>query len=97
MALHAPQAVQERSSEVWKILEAVKTEFEKFGIQLEKVDKQLHTASKSLNDLRVTRTKAMSRKMQDVATLDSGESERILEISSSEDKGEEEYYPEEED
>ena len=90
-------AVQERSSEVWKILEAVKTEFEKFGVQLEKVDKQLHTASKSLNDLRVTRTKAMSRKMQDVATLDSGESERILEISSSEDKAEEEYYPEEEE
>ncbi len=73
-------AVQERSSEVWKILEAVKTEFDKFGIQLEKVDKQLHTASKSLNELRVTRTKAMSRKMQDVATLDSTEAERILEI-----------------
>ena len=73
-------AVQERSSEVWKILEAVKTEFDKFGVQLEKVDKQIHTASKSLNDLRVTRTKAMSRKMQDVATLDSAEAERILEI-----------------
>ena len=73
-------AVQERSSEVWKILEAVKTEFDKFGIQLEKVDKQLHTASKSLNELRVTRTKAMTRKMQDVATLDSNEAERILEI-----------------
>ena len=73
-------AVQERSSEVWKILEAVKTEFDKFGIQLEKVDKQLHTASKSLNELRVTRTKAMTRKMQDVATLDSTEAERILEI-----------------
>ena len=73
-------AVQERSSEVWKILEAVKTEFDKFGLQLEKVDKQLHTASKSLNELRVTRTKAMTRKMQDVATLDSTEAERILEI-----------------
>ena len=83
-------AVQERSSEVWKILEAVKTEFEKFGVQLEKVDKQLHTASKSLNELRVTRTKAMSRKMQDVATLDSVESERILEISEG-DSGEGEY------
>ena len=83
-------AVQERSSEVWKILEAVKTEFEKFGVQLEKVDKQLHTASKSLNELRVTRTKAMSRKMQDVATLDSVESERILEISEG-DSGEREY------
>tara|TARA_Y100000768_G_scaffold209036_1_gene157452 strand:+ start:4965 stop:6182 length:1218 start_codon:yes stop_codon:yes gene_type:complete len=79
-------AVQERSSEVWKILEAVKTEFDKFGIQLEKVDKQLHTASKSLNELRVTRTKAMTRKMQDVATLDSNEAERILEISSDLDQ-----------
>ena len=89
-------AVQERSSEVWKILEAVKTEFEKFGVQLEKVDKQLHTASKSLNELRVTRTKAMSRKMQDVATLDSVESERILEISEG-DSGEREYEVEDED
>ncbi len=89
-------AVQERSSEVWKILEAVKTEFEKFGVQLEKVDKQLHTASKSLNELRVTRTKAMSRKMQDVATLDSVESERILEISER-DSGEREYEVGDED
>lgn len=89
-------AVQERSSEVWKILEAVKTEFEKFGVQLEKVDKQLHTASKSLNELRVTRTKAMSRKMQDVATLDSVESERILEISEG-DSGEREYEVGDED
>ena len=87
-------AVQERSSEVWKILEAVKTEFEKFGIQLEKVDKQLHTASKSLSDLRVKRTKAMSRKMQDVATLDSAEAERILEISESSDAEVEEYVDE---
>ena len=78
-------AVQERSSEVWKILEAVKTEFDKFGVQLEKVDKQLHTASKSLSDLRVRRSKAMSRKMQDVATLDSKESKRILEIPEAND------------
>ena len=90
-------AVQERSSEVWKILEAVKTEFEKFGVQLEKVDKQLHTASKSLSDLRIRRTKAMSRKMQDVATLDSSEAERILEISENSDVEVEEYVDEDEE
>ena len=90
-------AVQERSSEVWKILEAVKTEFDKFGIQLEKVDKQLHTASKSLNELRVTRTKAMSRKMQDVATLDSVEAERILEISEKPQSDSEMHLFEEEE
>ena len=55
-----------------------------------------HTASKSLNELRVTRTKAMSRKMQDVATLDSVESERILEISEG-DSGEREYEVEDKD
>ena len=90
-------AVQERSSEVWKILEAVKTEFEKFGVQLERVDKQLHTASKSLSDLRIRRTKAMSRKMQDVATLDSSEAERILEISESSEVEVEEYVDEDEE
>ena len=73
-------AVQKRSSEVWKILEAVKTEFNKFGQQLEKVDKQLNTASKSLNDLRLTRTNAINRKMRDVITIDEPEAEKILDI-----------------
>ncbi len=74
-------AVQKRSSEVWKILEAVKTEFDKFSDQLEKVDKQLSTASKSLNDLRVTRTSVMSRKLKDVGTLELNEAQDILELS----------------
>ena len=78
-------AVQKRSSEVWKILEAVKTEFNKFGEQLEKVDKQLNTASKSLGELRVTRTKAINRKMRDVSTLEIIEAEKILELSDSDD------------
>ena len=78
-------AVQKRSSEVWKILEAVKTEFNKFGEQLEKVDKQLNTASKSLGELRVTRTKAINRKMRDVSTLETKEAEKILELSDSDD------------
>ena len=75
--------VQKRSSEVWKILEAVKTEFEKFGTQLDKVDKQLHTASKSLGDLRNTRSNAISRKMRDIETLDSKEAKDILKIENN--------------
>ncbi|MGB1384217.1 MAG: DNA recombination protein RmuC [Flavobacteriales bacterium] len=74
-------AVTKRSSEVWKILEAVKTEFGKFSDQLEKVDKQLTTAKKSLEDLRSTRTNVMQRRLQDVSTLDAGESASLLEIS----------------
>ena len=50
-------AVQKQSSEVWKILEAVKTEFNKFSDQLDKVDRQLNTASKSLNDLSFNKNK----------------------------------------
>lgn len=76
-------AVQKRSSEVWKILEAVKTEFGKFSEQLDKVDKQLVTASKSLNDLRSTRTNVMSRKLKDVGTVEVLEAEKILELPSS--------------
>ncbi len=87
-------AVQKRSSEVWKILEAVKTEFNKFSNQLEKVDKQLNTASKSLNDLRLTRTNVMSRKLKDVGTIETVEAKEILELPNSnginEDSDEEE-------
>lgn len=77
-------AVQKRSSEVWKILEAVKTEFDKFSEQLDKVDKQLNTASKSLDELRHTRTNVMSRKLKDVSTIDTGEAAKLLEIRTSE-------------
>jgi DNA recombination protein RmuC len=76
-------AVTKRSSEVWKILEAVKTEFGKFSNQLEKVDKQLSTAKKSLEDLRSTRTNVMERRLKDVGTLDTRESESLLDISTS--------------
>ena len=75
-------AVTKRSSEVWKILEAVKTEFGKFSNQLEKVDKQLSTAKKSLEDLRSTRTNVMQRRLKDVGTLDTRESESLLDIST---------------
>ena len=84
-------AVTKRSSEVWKILEAVKTEFGKFSNQLEKVDKQLSTAKKSLEDLRSTRTNVMQRRLKDVGTLDTRESESLLDIptASVEPDGEE--------
>ena len=83
-------AVTKRSSEVWKILEAVKTEFGKFSNQLEKVDKQLSTAKKSLEDLRSTRTNVMQRRLKDVGTLDTRESESLLDISADSVETEEE-------
>ena len=71
-------AVTKRSSEVWKILEEVKTEFGKFSTHLEKVDSNLAKAKKSLEELRNTRTNVMQRKLRDVATLDAGSSEPVL-------------------
>ena len=73
--------VQERSSEVWNILSAVKAEFSTFGNYLSKVQTQLKTASSSLDNLQSTRTSAMERKLRDVELIDSKESKKTLEIS----------------
>ena len=63
-------AVQKRSSEVWKVLAEVKTEFATYADQLALVHKQLTTASGSLEKLKDTRTRAMTKKLQDVSTLE---------------------------
>jgi len=63
-------AVQKRSSEVWKVLAEVKTEFVKYAGQLEKVQKQLTTASSSLETLQSTRTSAMARRLRGVEALE---------------------------
>ena len=78
-------AVTKRSSEVWKILEAVKTEFGKFSSKLELVDKQLSTAKRSLEDLRNTRTNVMASKLRKVGTLEREESDQLLELPPEED------------
>lgn len=75
-------AVQKRSSEVWKILEAVKTEFGLFQEHLAKVDRQLGTAKKSIEELRSTRTNQMNRKLKDVGSLELSEAEDILELDN---------------
>ncbi len=61
-------AIQKRSSEVWQILEAVKTEFGKYGEVLDKVQKKLHEASKSIDDVGIRR-RAIDRQLRAVGTL----------------------------
>jgi len=77
-------AVTKRSSEVWRILEAVKTEFAQFSEQLEKVDDRLGKAKSELEKLRTTRTSVMQRKLRDVGTLDERESREVLELPMEE-------------
>jgi DNA recombination protein RmuC len=61
-------AIQKRSSEVWSVLSAVKTEFGKFGGVIENVQKKLQEASNAI-DQAGTRTRAIERKLRDVEVL----------------------------
>jgi DNA recombination protein RmuC len=57
-------ALQERSSEVWQLLGAIKTEFDRYGTVVNTLSRQLTTASNSVDSLG-RRTRAMSRKLKD--------------------------------
>jgi DNA recombination protein RmuC len=61
-------AIQQRSSEVWQTLGAVKNEFGKFGDVLKMVRKKLDEAGKHL-DTTSKRTRAIERKLRDVESL----------------------------
>lgn len=76
-------AVQKRSSEVWKVLSGVKTEFGKFSEHLSKVHKQINTASGSLDTLISTRTTAMERRLRSVETLEVIEPDTEFELPLS--------------
>ncbi len=75
-------ALEKRSSEVWRILGAVKMEFGKFGEVLDKVRKQLHTASRTLDQTDV-RTRAMERKLKDVEDLPLSATEDVLDLEEA--------------
>lgn len=59
-------AIQQRSNEVWELLGAVKTEFEKFDACLERIKKNLENAQSELDSLVGARTKAINKKLRDV-------------------------------
>ena len=70
-------AIEERSSEVWKLLAAVKTEFEKFGGVLDGVQKKLQEASNKMDEAS-KKTRTIARKLRDVEQLPAGEASRLL-------------------
>lgn len=71
-------AIQKRSGEVWKILGAVKREFETFGGLLDKAHKNITTASDTIETLMGTRTKAIQRTLKSVEALSHVETKLIL-------------------
>lgn len=78
-------AIQKRSSEVWDVLGAVKSEFEKFGNVLENAQNKLNLAQKELDNLVGVRTRQIQKKLDKVTSLNQNQSEKILEISQSND------------
>ena len=71
-------AIQKRTSEVWSVLGAVKTEFGKFGGMLEKVQKNLQNAGDQLEEVMGKRTRAIERKLRQVEALPTEESKKML-------------------
>ncbi len=71
-------AVEKRSSEVWQLLGAVKTEFGKFGDVLAKTKEQIDRASTTLGSAAV-RTRAIERRLRDVESLPESTSAQMLE------------------
>ena len=69
-------AIQQRSSEVWKVLGSVKSEFAKFGEVLANTKRQLQTVANSI-DQAETRTRQIERRLRDVETLE-GKDQALL-------------------
>ena len=73
-------AIQKRSGEVWQLLGAVKTEFDKFGQGLTKMQQRLRQTDEELDKLIGVRSRAISRKLRSVQSLDEASASALLEI-----------------
>ena len=78
-------AIEQRSSEVWSLLGAVKGEFGKFAGILEKAEKQINTVGKSLGDAS-RKTRTIERKLRGVESLSSDASQALLGDLGGEDE-----------
>ena len=73
-------AIQKRSGEVWTILGAVKTEFEKFGAGLQQMQRHLNQTGSDLEELIGPRSRAITRKLESVQQLDPDTATALLGI-----------------
>ena len=70
-------AVEKRTSEIWELLGAVRTEFGKFGEVLEKTKAKLDQASKEIDNAEI-RSRVIERKLRDVQTLPETQAQKLL-------------------
>lgn len=75
-------ALERRSSEVWQVLGAVKTEFGKFGEVLAKVKSQTETVLKTLDSAQ-TRSRAMGRALKTVEALSDTQSQALITLDKA--------------
>ncbi len=78
-------AIQKRSSEVWNVLGAVKTEFETFGGVLEAAQKRIEQTSQELDKLVGVRTRKINSKLRAVSSLPAEDSRRLLGDADADD------------
>jgi DNA recombination protein RmuC len=78
-------ALEKRSTEVWEVLGAVKTEFSKFGEVLAKTKKKLDEASNTIDQAQ-TRTNAMTRKLKSVEALSELRTQALLPGAPADDE-----------
>lgn len=81
-------AIEKRTSEVWSILGAVKTEFEKFGDVLKKAQDKIHQASTEIDDLVGVRTRQIQKKLKSVQEMASPEILSIADGNTDDEKEE---------
>ncbi len=79
-------ALEKRSSEVWQVLGAVKTEFGKFGDVLAKVKSQTETVLNTLSSAEV-RSRAMGRALRQVEALPEAQAQTLLPLDKEADEG----------
>jgi len=81
-------AMEKRSLEVWDTLRSVKAEFAKFANSLDRAQKQIKTADKTLEDIVGRRTNAINRRLRNIELLEDMEdeiSEGFLKLSDTDD------------
>jgi DNA recombination protein RmuC len=71
-------AIQKRSGEVWKLLGAVKTEFDRFGTVIEAAQQRLEQAGNELDKLVGVRTRQIQRKLAQVTSLPEAEATQLI-------------------
>ncbi len=78
-------AIQQRSSEVWQVLSAVKTEFNKFETTLRTTQQRINQVNDELDKLVGVRTRQIQRKLKSVSELEEYSSASVLNIEDEED------------